>query len=510
MTPRTSAHRVPDTDRLSAVVPLPAEVTPAPGPGLILTAASTIAVQTRSREARQAAELLAGQLRPATGFALPVLQAPARADLPGISLGLARPNRRLGEQGYRLEITATSARLRASTVAGLRNGVQTLLQLLPAAVEAPTPQPGPWALPAGTIVDYPRYPYRGSMLDLARYWFPPSFVERHIDMIARYKINYLHLHLTDDQGWRIQIDSWPRLASHGGSSQTEGGPGGYLTKDDYRRIVDYAAWRGITVIPEIEMPGHVTAALASYPELNPDGVAPDLYTGYDVDMSAVDIGSAATNRFVDDVLRELAELTPGPYLHIGGEETRSVEPARYREFMRYVESVVARYGKQVMGWHEILVGTTPATSVGQYWYCWPSHPPAAEAASAGARFVMSPANHAYLDAKYTETVPEYGQAWAGLVEARDAYEWDPDTTVDGVDASRVLGIESVLFTQITPTEKDVEFMVFPRLPALAEVGWTPKGRGDWDSLRGRLAEHGERWDLWGVEYYRSPQIPWSR
>ena len=498
----------PGADRLSAVIPLPAEVTPAPGPGLILTSASTIAVQTRSREARQAAELLAGQLRPATGFALPVRQAPARADLPGISLGLARPNRRLGEQGYRLEITATSARLRAPTVAGLRNGVQTLLQLLPAAVEAPTRQPGPWTLPAGTIVDHPRYPYRGSMLDLARYWFPPSFVERHIDTIARYKINYLHLHLTDDQGWRIQIDSWPRLASHGGSTQTEGGAGGYLTKDDYRRIVDYAAWRGITVIPEIEMPGHVTAALASYPELNPDGVAPDLYTGYEVGLSALNIAAPATRRFVEDVIRELAELTPGPYLHVGGEETYSIEADAYREFIRYVDSMVTKYDKQLLGWHEILTGATAATSVGQYWYSWPSHPPAAEAAAAGAKFVVSPANHAYLDAKYTTTDPEYGQIWAGLVEARDSYEWDPDTTIDGVSGPAILGVESTLFTTATPTPDAVDYMMFPRLPAIAEVGWSAQHRRDWGSMRVRLAEQARRWRHWGVAYYRSPQIDW--
>lgn len=495
--------------RLSAVVPLPAEVTPAPGVGLTLARETAIFSQAGSAEVRQAAELLAGEIRPATGFALPITEAPAGTDPPGISLGLTGPDPKIGTQGYRLEITTTSASMRAATVEGLRNGVQTLIQLLPPKIEARTVQPGPWTLPAGTIVDYPRYPYRGSMLDLARYWFPPAFVERYIDAIARYKANYLHLHLTDDQGWRIQIDSWPRLATHGGSRQTEGGPGGYLTKDDYRRIVEYAAARNITVIPEVDLPGHTTAALASYPELNPDGVAPELYTGYDVGFSSLTIGTPETNRFVDDVIRELAEMTPGPYIHIGGEETNTLEPAQYQDFMRYTESVVTRYGKQVMGWHEILTGTTPATSIGQYWYAWPSHPPAAEAAAAGARFVMSPANHAYLDAKYTESAPQYGQQWAGLVEVKDAYTWDPDTTIDGVSGDSVLGVESALFAQITPYEKAVEFMVFPRMPVIAEVGWTPKQRCNWDSLRVRLAEHGKRWELWDVDYYRSPQIPWA-
>lgn len=495
---------------LSAVVPLPAEVRPAPGVSLVINQQTTIVSQVGSPEVRAPAELLAGELRPATGYPLRVVEAPVEADPPGISLALTCPDPTIGTQGYRLAITATSASLRAATVAGLYNGVQTVLQLLPPAIEARTAQDGPWALPGGTIIDYPRYPYRGSMLDLARYWFPPAFVLRYIDMISRYKINYFHLHLTDDQGWRIQIDSWPRLTTVGGSTQTGGGPGGYLTKANYRRIVEYAAARNITVIPEVEMPGHVTAALASYPELNPGGVAPDLYTGYDVSFSALDIGTPATNRFVDDVIRELAEMTPGPYIHIGGEETNQIEPARYQEFIRYAESCVTKYGKKVMGWHEILAGATPATSLGQYWYSWPSDSPAARAAQAGAQFVISPANRAYLDAKYTATQPAFGQQWAGLVEARDAYDWDPDSTIDDVPAECVIGVESALFTQLTPTVKDVEFMMFPRLPVIAEVGWAAKHQRDWDSLRARLAEHAQRWERWQADYYRSPQIPWPR
>ena len=496
------------TARLAQVVPLPAHVTPAPGVVLALDVDTAIFCQGGASEVGEVAELLAAEMRPATGFPLPVAETPAGASPAGISLALTGADPSIGTQGYRLELTARSASLRAATVEGLRNGVQTVIQLLPAAIEARTVQPGPWTLPGGTIIDFPRYPFRGSMLDLARYWFPPEFVERYIDAIARYKINYLHLHLTDDQGWRIQIDSWPRLTTHGGSTQTGGGPGGYLTKDDYRRIVEYAARRNVTVIPEVELPGHTAAALSAYPELSPDGAATPLYTGYDVGFSALDIGSPETERFVDDVIRELAEMTPGPYIHIGGEETNTLDASRYQKFVCYAESVVTRYGKTVMGWHEILTGAAPATSVGQYWYAWPSHPPAAEAAAAGATFVMSPANHAYLDAKYTETQPEYGQQWAGLVEAEDAHSWDPDTTIDGVDGDSVIGVEAALFTQLTPTEQDVEFMSFPRTPVIAEVGWTPRERRDWDSLRARLAGHGERWDLRGVRYYRSPRIPW--
>lgn len=237
--------------------------------------------------------------------------------------------------------------------------MQTLRQLLPAKVEKDTVQSGPWLVAGGAVTDSPRYGWRGAMLDVSRHFFTVDQVKRYIDQLALYKVNKLHLHLSDDQGWRLAIDSWPRLTTHGGSTQVGGGPGGFYTKDDYREIVRYATSRYLEVVPEIDMPGHTNAALASYADLNCDGVAPPLYTGTDVGFSSLCVGKDRTYDFVDDVIRELAALTPGRYLHIGGDEAHSTSHEDYVTFMDRVQPIVAKYGKTVMGWHQ-LTGATPA------------------------------------------------------------------------------------------------------------------------------------------------------
>ena len=252
----------------------------------------------------------------------------ATADV-GISLLLSGAPASVGAQGYQLDITATSITVRANQPAGLFNGVQTLRQLLPVAAESTTVQTGPWLVPGGQIVDHPRFGYRGAMLDVARHFFPVAAIKAYIDQIALYKVNHLHLHLSDDQGWRIAIDSWPRLTTYGGGTSVGGGPGGYYTKADYTEIVNYAAIRHITIVPEIDMPGHTNAALASYAELNCNGEAPSLYTGMKVGFSSLCVGRELTYKFIDDVIRELAALTPGPYIHIGGDEASSTSDADY-------------------------------------------------------------------------------------------------------------------------------------------------------------------------------------
>lgn len=257
---------------MSTLVPVPVTVQPATGADYPLTATTWIYADPG---AEAPAAYLAGVLRPATGYQLPVQPAPGT----GISLLLSGADPTVGDEGYQLDVTAAKVVLRARTAAGLFEGVQSLRQLLPARVESPTAQSGPWQVAGGHIVDHPRYAYRGAMLDVARHFRPVADVERYIDEVARYKINYLHLHLTDDQGWRLVINSWPRLATYGGSTQVGGGPGGYYTQADYTAIVAYAQARHVTIVPEVDMPGHTNAALASYAELNCDGKAPPLYTG---------------------------------------------------------------------------------------------------------------------------------------------------------------------------------------------------------------------------------------
>ncbi|WP_245877308.1 beta-N-acetylhexosaminidase [Streptomyces glaucescens] len=488
---------------LGQVIPAPASVTPGGAPYRI-TGDTRIRVGD-SREAHRVGEYLADVLRPSTGYPLPVTERGAG----GIRLRLAQGP--YGAEGYRLDSGRGGVTITAARPAGLFHGVQTLRQLLPAAVERDTVQPGPWLVAGGTVRDVPRYPWRGAMLDVSRHFFTVDEVKRYVDRLALYKFNKLHLHLSDDQGWRIAIDSWPRLATHGGSTEVGGGPGGFYTKDDYREIVRYAASRHLEVVPEIDMPGHTNAALASYADLNCDGVAPPLYTGTAVGFSSLCVGKEVTYDFVDDVIRELAALTPGRYLHIGGDEAHSTSHADYVTFMDRVQPVVAKYGKTVVGWHQ-LTGATPAEgALAQYWGLdgtgAEEKARVAKAARNGTGIVLSPADRIYLDMKYDRTTP-LGLSWAGYVEVKRSYDWDPGAYLPGVPEDAVRGVEAPLWTETLENPAHLDHMAFPRLPGVAELGWSPAATHDWEDYRTRLAAQGPRWDALGVGYHRSPQVDW--
>ncbi|MFF0656542.1 beta-N-acetylhexosaminidase [Micromonospora tulbaghiae] len=502
--------------RLDDVVPAPEQVRPDPASDFTLSADAVLRVGTAGRDV---AEQLAGWLRPATGYPLPVAGtieggpltltlSPADAAVPaGAVAAGAVDDARLGDEGYRLDVTAGAVRITAVTPAGLFHGAQTLRQLLPAPVESPTAVAVRWAVPGGTIVDRPRFPYRGAMLDVARHFFPVEDVLRVVDHLARYKLNHLHLHLTDDQGWRIAVDSWPRLAEVGGATAVGGGPGGWYTRDDYRRIVAYAARRHVTVVPEIDLPGHTNAALVAYPELTPGKVAPPPYTGTEVGFSFVDPADERTYAFVADVVGEVAALTPGPWLHLGGDEAFKVPADSYRAFVERAQRLVAATGKTVVGWHQLAPAEHVDGRVLQWWGTNGDDPETADAVRRGARLILSPGNHAYLDMKYAPDTP-IGHDWAGLIDVRRAYEWDPASHVRGVPAEAVLGVEAPLWTESVTTLAEVEYMLFPRLPAVAELGWSPRGTHDWPRFRSRLAAHGPRWTTAGITFHPSPEIPW--
>ncbi|WP_422773757.1 beta-N-acetylhexosaminidase [Plantactinospora sp. WMMC1484] len=530
---RSTLATSPDTPRLTDVLPAPARVEPAAGVEFVLTPGTTIRT-TPGPEAGAVGRYLADLLRRPTGYPLPVVTA-GQSDVPGgISLLLTgdeaattgapgRPGTaaagtasRTGTapagadsaEGYHLETTATAVVVRARTAAGLFYGVQTLRQLLPAKIESARRQSGPWVIPGGTISDHPRFGYRGAMLDVARHFFAVPHVLRFIDHLARYKLNHLHLHLTDDQGWRIAVDSWPRLTSVGAATEVDGGPGGHYTKEQYAEIVAYAAARHVTVVPEIDLPGHTNAALTAYGELAPDRVAPPEYIGTDVGFSTVAVDSERTYRFVDDVLGEVAALTPGRYLHIGGDEAFALDTADYARFMNRVQRIVTGHGKRVLGWHQIAVAEHSAGRVLQYWGTTEEDQTVAAAVRAGAKLLLSPGNRSYLDMKYSAATP-LGKDWAGLVEVRDAYDWDPGSYLAGVPAEAVLGVEAPLWTETVRTIGDVEFMTFPRLPAIAELGWSPVQARDWADFRLRLAGQGVRWSTAGITFHRSPEVPWA-
>ncbi|MEV8535281.1 beta-N-acetylhexosaminidase [Streptomyces sp. NPDC051211] len=492
--------RAADLPPYERILPAPAAARPG-GRGYFLAAGTVIRTGAGTEEVRQIGERLAEQLRGPSGLPLPVVDGGAGD---GILLRLDESAAELKEEGYRLESTASAVTLTARTPAGLFYAGQTLRQLVPAT--------GAGEIPGGTVEDSPRFRYRGAMIDIARHYFTVPQVKRYVDQLAQYKINKLHVHLTDDQGWRLDIDSWPRLAEYGGVGGVGGGPGGHWSKDDYRELVRYAAERYVEVVPEIDMPGHTNAALASYAELNCNGKAPQRYTGTKVGFSSLCVSKEITYEFVEDVLRELADLTPGRYLHIGGDEAHATPAADYAAFMERAQQAVADQGKTVVAWHQLAAATPAPGAVLQWW----GHDgtPAAErgrvaaAAKAGHPLILSPADRAYLDMKYDKDTA-LGLAWAGYVPVKRSYTWDPGTHLAGVPESAVLGVEAPLWTETIATRAELELMAFPRVLSLAELGWSPASALDWTGYSRRLAAHGPRLDAQDIGYFRAPDVPWS-
>ena len=488
------------------LIPRPLAVAPERGT-FELGPRARIVVADGSAEAGAAdvARLLAGTLRRPTGYALPVVRA-ARAAVAGdLVLSLAPGDRSLGDEGYRLRVDGETVSLVARRPAGLFWGTQTLRQLLPPSMDSREPVRGPWPVPRGTIHDRPRFAWRGLMLDVARHFFGVDELERLVDEMTVYKLNRLHLHLTDDQGWRIAIRSWPSLTRIGARSAVGGGPGGHLTQRQYTRLVAYARRRFVVVVPELDMPGHVNAALASYGRLAADGVGPLPYTGIDVGFSSLAIRKELTYTFIDDVVREVAALTPGAYLHIGGDEALSTDPADYRYFVERVQRIVRSHGKRMLGWEEISRARLRRTSVAQHWH---DAGLARRAVGQGAKLVLSPATRAYLDMKYTPS-STLGLSWAGPTDVRKAYDWNPATVVEGVSERDLLGIEAALWSETIEDRAGLDHLAFPRLLGHAELGWSPATGHGWRGYRLRLAAHGPRLAARGVGFHPAPEVPWQ-
>ena len=512
----TAPVRRPPLATLDAhrVVPAPTSVVAGSGAPFALTRETAIVVAADDPAVTRVGEMLAALLRPATGFRFAVSPAGGAAPRGAIALRLGGPAA-LGDEGYELAITSDSVRLTAARPAGLFRGMQTLRQLLPSGIEAEQSvlrTDSAWTVPTGRITDQPRFAWRGGMLDVARHFFTVDEVKQYIDLLALYKLNVLHLHLSDDQGWRIQIDAWPKLATVGGLTEVGGGPGGYYTKADYADIVRYAQDRFVDVVPEIDMPAHTAAAIAAYPELGCSRPAPDssfgvpvpgLYTGIHVGFSALCHDKEITYKFVDDVVRELAAMTPGRYLHMGGDEVEVLSHAQYAAFVERVQGIVAKHGKTMVGWDEIARSRLLPGTIAQMWRSDTSM----AAQRQGAKLVMSPSTKAYLDMKYTPA-NEIGHRWAAYIELRTAYDWEPVTHFKGVTERDVLGVEAPLWSETVPSISAAQFLLLPRLPAIAEVGWSAAANRDWERFRTRLAAHAPRWRQLGLNYYPSPQVAW--
>ncbi|MEZ0487110.1 beta-N-acetylhexosaminidase [Fibrella aquatica] len=475
-----------------------------------------------------------------------------QTNLPGLRINdLARPTNNItvrlapvtniGREGYELVVSPTGIRLTAPEVAGIFYGLQTLRQLLPPDRE----RPGfrftgtSWAtaknstLPAVTIRDQPRFGWRGMMLDVSRSFFTKEYVKRFIDQMARYKFNVFHWHLTDDQGWRIEIKSLPRLTEVGAwraprtgrwnsrENPIPGEPqsyGGFYTQDDIREVVQYAAQRQIMVVPEIDMPGHMLAAIAAYPNLACSGEVLPIYPNgkfYKVKDNNLNPCSDSTYLFVDKVLTEIAQLFPGPYIHIGGDEAykgfweqcaackpvmaannlKNVEELQ-SYFIRRVEKIVQSKGKRIIGWDEILEGgLAPGATV----MSWRGMKGGIAAAKQGRPVIMTPIQHCYLDLYQGDPSAEPSTYNLALLSTSYAFEPVPDS----VRAELILGGQANLWTESVPTTRHAEYMIWPRAFAIAEVLWSPRATRNWPDFVRRIESHFTRFDVAGINYSRS-------
>lgn len=495
-----SCQSEPATDLgQAALIPYPYQVV-ADSSNFVLRAKSVI--QVADNEALiPLAHSLKEAIQERTGLALAVAvgnTSYGRGDLLLTLTGEVAESRK--EEAYHLDIGKKLIRIEAARASGIFRAIQTLRQLIP--LEQQDEEKEQWKIPTGAITDYPQYAYRGMMLDVSRHFFEVEDVKRLIDLLALCKINYLHLHLADDQGWRIEIKSWPRLTEIGGSTEVGGGEGGFYTQKDYQEIVEYAQARFITIVPEIDMPGHTNAALASYPELNCSGVSPDLYTGTKVGFSTLCTSKEVVYQFVDDVLGELSSLTPGPYIHIGGDESHVTALEDYIPFIERVNAIVSKHGKTMMGWDEISHANLSPGSVVQYWRHAEN---ALRGVEKSAKVLLSPAHKVYLDMQYDSTT-ELGLHWAAYIEVDSAYLWSPQQLVEGLDNNSIIGIESPLWSETVTTMDEIEYMVFPRILAHAELGWSAAKDHDWTDFKRRFQQYAPFLDSLGVDYYRSPTL----
>jgi hexosaminidase len=505
----------------AGLIPLPQEISNGTGTFQV-TSETGIRLVGAPEKLTSIGEILANSLRPATGFEFPVSK-----DSGEITLELTGSG---PSEAYELEISDTGIRITAFGEAGLFYGVQTLLQLFPVDIAQTTVQSRDWILPQGKITDAPDFAYRGSMLDVARHFISKEDVKFYIDQMAGLKLNYLHLHLTDDQGWRIEIKSWPKLTEIGGATEVGGGRGGFYTQEEYKELVAYAAERFITIVPEVDMPGHTNSALASYAELNP-GVnlpvgqgldslnkkpldyqlpltapqASQMYTGIEVGWSTFAPQLEVTYAFVDSVVRELSEITPGPYIHIGGDESHVTEKDDYVYFVERVQDIVSKYSKTSMGWDEVATAKLLPGNVAQF---WAKEENAILSKNQGNKVLLSPAKKTYLDMQY-DSLSRIGLHWAAYIELDSAYLWDPATYVKGLFKDDILGVEAPLWSETVTNREDINYLAFPRLAALAEVAWTIKEKRSWEGFASRIPIQGDRWTIQGIGFYKSPKVTWE-
>jgi hexosaminidase len=408
----------------------------------------------------------------------------------------------LAAEAYRLEVDHQRVVITALEPSGLARGVQTLTQLI-----TRDPENGGAVIEPVLVVDHPRFAWRGLMLDLARHFFDLETIRTVIAVMASLKLNVLHLHLTDDQGWRLDIPSRPELATVGGATSVGRDPGGWLSAREYSELVVFAAAHAVTIVPEFDLPGHVGAALRTYGALCPDGRRMPAHTGAKAGFSRLHADLPATVPFIRDVLTDMARMTRGSYLHIGGDEVLTMEPDEYRELVTVAVNAVGEAGKKVVGWQEIASVPLPAGSVVQYWDEREGPGGVLAAADRGAQVLLSPASRVYLDMKYDDATP-VGSEWAGHIELETAYSWDPGDLI-GLQDRQIAGVEAALWTETIRTPRELFVLMLPRLAATAEVAWSAPDRKEHDDFLARLDRTTPRWDAAGWPWHRAAVQPGS-
>ena len=519
-----------DTNDL-AIIPQPQKIQRLDGT-FKLTSDTKVCTDLASRETGQ---YLAEHLRPSTGypFATHTKIFSSEAVKGGILLTTKGADANLGPEGYELDVAPDSIVIRAPTQAGLFYGAQTLLQTLPPEIYSTNlVTNADWQAPCVQITDWPRFAWRGFMLDVSRHFFTKAEVETFLDAMAMHKLNVFHWHLTDDHGWRIEIKKYPKLTEIGAwragggfgfasNTTTAYGPdgryGGFYTQDDIRDVVKYAAALHITIVPEIEMPGHSTAALAAYPQYSCTGgpFEPSMTAG--IFNGIYDPAKEETFQFLADVLAEVIPLFPGKYIHIGGDEvpgdtwhnSADCQALMKREglkneaelqswFTRRIEKIVNADGRSMIGWSEILRGGLPKTAAVMDWIGG-----AKEAASAGHDVVMTPTAYCYFDfyQSYDRKNEPKAAAWGGPLTLSKMYAFDPmPTNVPPELQSYILGAQGNLWTEQIPNLRHAEYMTFPRACALAEVTWSAKDARNWDDFMRRLHIQAQRLDELNIDY----------
>lgn len=527
----------PGQKSVIALIPQPVSITT--GPGSFALPLSTTIIIPKNAEVKKTADRLAEQLLLASGRKV-VVKEGATALPKSIFLTLSN-DKSIPKEGYRLKVTTTGVSLTAAEPSGIFYGVQTLLQLLPKSIESKSARlKEAWSIPAVSIEDHPRFGWRGLMLDVSRHFFTVPQVKEFIDQMVKYKFNLLHLHLTDDQGWRIEIKSLPKLTEVGawrvertGTFGTLSKPapgekptyGGFYSHEDIKELVRYAADRFVNILPEIDVPGHSLAAIASYPELSCTPgeyyVSPGdrfmIWPGggqhfYGVIDNTICPALEKSYEFLDKVFTEVAQLFPFPYIHMGGDETarnfweksEQIKALMQKEglknldevqsyFVKRVEKIINSKGKKMIGWDEILDGgLAPNAAV----MSWRGMKGGIEAAKMGHEVVMSPTDFAYID--YMQGDASIEPPVYATLRLKKAYQFDP--LPEGIDEKLVKGGQANLWTEQVYNTRHLQYMVWPRAFAIAEALWSPKNVKDWNGFAKKTEAHFERFDMAGVKY----------